>query len=619
MSDAADEQSVYAKTIVKRAASAKGPAPDHAVVLSDAEELETASDDDVGTAAMIGAQQGFFDDDDDDESSEWEGDGGERAGAFDAVDLEAGGEQNRDAQTGLVGRFFGGIDADDDDDEDADDDSGSLHRKSKKETRDADYWSSETSEDDAVSARITIGAESFGSFGSGEEAEDGADDDDDDDFDDGEQAYQFTMIGDGLYYVWNMETGQAFFLAHQTRPEVAFCRALDAEEADVRERFAEPVPVSSEELNAATGQRAHNRTRVPGILGFFVERVMRVGARSEKPATFVLRDGARAVSAEYKTPSTAASDAETLGPGSLDAELVQMFERADELQMPDLLAERAPAVRDALIGLRNGNGRDTWLHEERHVALLRALCDQGKLSDFYAVDDAHRLGHLRRFTARGDTCFARPDAPENDATTTSVSPVSPSDSAWFVLAPTYVALCHANFRIRDASQGLLLRMRTNPEAVANSAVPRRNGVAIEPIVTEIAKQAAASELDAAARRQRIMARVETVVSKLVAAKPRIERLAANTGALVPRSRRGGGGGGGGGGESAATSFVDALAALFGQSGAKALVGAELVEPENELAHTLRDVIDLLGECEQLQLAMRLAHDADAAEWEDTQE
>lgn len=561
------------------------PGAQTSVVLSDTENDNNQSDsseyESDGGSGILGANASFFGGEDDDSSRDSYGDGAEYWSSS-AAEMEAGAPLHR-----ALGATEEDLTADDDEYEDL---ARAVRYKGVEERG---------SDDEEKVARAVIGVgESFGSYDGAAES-----DDDSDSLD--EQAYQFTLLGDGLYYVWNVDTGQAFMLAHETRPEIAFCRSLDAEEASVRQDLAAPEAIDGDEARALVGFESHEKAVVPGILGFFVERVLRRGERSERKATFLLGSGESAVSGTYETPQSAEEESIGGEPGTTNYQLVQKFVRADEDEAVSIFGTRAPTVRDAIVGLRNHGGRDTWQNERRHGALLDALCGEGSLREYYAADDAHRLGHLRRFDARGDTCYARDDAVQNTAQTTSVSPVTATDSAWFVLAPTYYALYRAHCRLRDASQTLLVRMRSNPSEVAHSAVPRQNGIAVEPIVTQIAKQASQREMQLASKRQLATAHMERVLDRLCGAKPRIERLAANIGALgahVATSTAG------------PSAFIDALTALVGFGGAKALMGAERVDPENELAHTLRDVVDLLGDCEELRKNLRACRDEEATEW-----
>ena len=588
--------SVYGGLAQRRAAPSS-QSNMRAVVLSDGEDefLPQTNASDFSSemsesTGMLGADQSFFGGDESD--SEDSDDQNGEYWSSSAADLEAGGQRKDD------------VGDDDDDDEYEDFVTTNSRKEPVKNFGGASDGEDADSDDEAPSseeiAQPIIGSgEFFGSYDGGGES-----DDDSESLD--EQAYQFTLLGDGLYFTWNIDTGQTFLLAHETRPEVAFCQALNAEEVAVRSEMAAQEHLQGDQVRALLGTASHDKAVVPGILGFFVERVLRRGARSEKRATFKLGNGETAVSTVYETPQRA--DEESIGgdPSSTNYQLVQRFLRANEDEAMSLFSSRTPSVRDAIVGLRNNGGRDTWENERRHGALLDALCGEGSLRKYYGADDAHRLGHLRRFEVRGDTCYAREDAPENAATTTSVSPATATDSAWFIIAPTYYSLYQAHCRVRDASQTLLVRMRSNPAEVAHSAVPRQNGVAVEPVVIQIAKQASERELRLAQKRQLANAHTERVLDRLCASKPRIERLAANIGALGQHSATAAG----------SSTFIDALTALVGIAGAKALVGAERVDPENELARNLRDVIDLLGECESLKHNLRQCREEEAAEWVD---
>lgn len=314
------------------------------------------------------------------------------------------------------------------------------------EKTDDDDDESGEQDDDAAAVADSEGAiaqigEAFGAIlGAG--AWDGSDSDDDDEEDgDGDDTayakirgkyrvlpaeanYQYRKDAHGRYTLVNSDTGQVFMLAHESSPLVAFLTTLAFHENIARGR-----------LGSKGGIPATNRVeRVPGVLGFFVQCVLRDGVRSLRTPEFRAADNSLMTVEPYKVDVAVAR-----------AQCEHAFVCSDTTSPIDELCSRAASTSP-----------------EHRRLVQRAFEGDCSLAEIVCAEDPSSDGHLQRFELRGQTCdLTDDDSGFQSNGFSSISPVEDDDSgqsAWFVVAPAYVAMYEAHRSMLCASGSLAAKV-----------------------------------------------------------------------------------------------------------------------------------------------------------------
>ncbi len=256
--------------------------------------------------------------------------------------------------------------------------------------------------------------------------------------------YQYRKDGHGRYTLVNNDTGQVFMLAHESSPIVAFLTALAAHENTARRKLGadDRVPATS------------SLERVPGVLGFFVQCVLRDGVRSQRPGEFRAKDGSLMTVEPY-----------AIGEFGNHKYCTHAFEHPIT---GTVLDELCPASR-------------TVSPEHRRLT-ARAFAGECSLADIARAEDPASDGHLQRFTLCGETCdLLEGDSGAQSDGFSSISPVEDDDSgrsAWFVLAPAYVAMYEAHRDMLSASGSLAAKVTARRVETVDRVVERLGSTAL---------------------------------------------------------------------------------------------------------------------------------------------